>query len=329
MGQSPSAPTKSIPSKRCDGQSPRNTTGTGQASTRASALEEGPAPPYESTYSATNHLEWNDCDVLVWTRDEQKEVSTLPQNPFIFGGATPASTRPKTVVIFGETGVGKSSVINLMAGAEVAATSANLEGCTMHATEYSFSLPGERSFRVYDTVGLNEPEMGVNTFFGAIEKAHQLITSLHHAGGIDLLLFCIRGGRNHRHNATQLSLVFRISDVMETWWDKNERIFQSYDMHSVAHACITAVPPRVTMFAEKRAESQGALREMLHNSSSEPNSPYVKDARSWFASMISQLRLFLMKSLSLEKKDLSKRLQTRCELSRDDAKQLADMLTER
>lgn len=257
-----------------------------------------------------------------------------------------ASAKPKTVVLFGETGVGKSSVINLMAGAQVATTSANLEGCTMHATEYSFSLPGESLFRIYDTVGLNEPEMGINTFFGAIEKAHKLITSLHNAGGIDLLLFCVRGGRitstmqrNYRLFfeflcAKKVPLAFVIThleyeDVMETWWDNNEKIFQKYGMDSVAHACVTTVPPHVTKLAKKRTESQGAIRDMLQKSLKKSNSPYVKDARSWFVSMIDQLWSFLMKSLPFEKKNLAKRLQSRCELSQDDAKQLADMLLRR
>ncbi|KAF8137280.1 hypothetical protein EV363DRAFT_1446163 [Boletus edulis] len=130
--------------------------------------------------------------------EETQDKTSFHSNPFTYDGARPARvTKPKNVILFGETGVGKSSIINLMADAEIATTSSKLEGCTLEATEYSFTLSGETQtpLCIFDTVGLNEPKMGVNTFFGAIEEAHRLITSLHHSGGIDLLLFCIRGGR--------------------------------------------------------------------------------------------------------------------------------------
>ena len=259
-----------------------------------------------------------------------------------------ANVKRKNVVLFGETGVGKSSVINLMAGAEVALTSGNLEGCTLEATEYSFTLPGEPSLRIYDTAGLNEPEMGVNSFFGAIEKAHKLITSLHDAGGIDLLLFCIRGGRitatmqrNYRLFfeflcGEKVPLAFVVThleheDVMENWWQKNEKTFEKYGIQSVAHACITATPTRVTTHVAKRAESLSALQKMLHDSLSSPSEPYVKDVWSWFTSMVEMLRSSFIKSLphSLRRKVLLKRLETQCALRGDEARQLADMLARR
>ena len=251
----------------------------------------------------------------------------------------------KNVILFGETGVGKSSVINLMAGDEVVPTSSNLEACTLEARKYFFTIPGEMSFSVFDTVGLNEPHMGINTYFGAIEKAHQLITSLHDAGGIDLLLFCIRGGRitttlqpNYRLFfeflcEKKVPLAFVVTnleqeDVMENWWETNKKTFEKYGIRSVAHACVTATPARVTAHRGKRAESQSALQMMLHDSLSGPNSPYVRDVRSWFKNMVDMLRSFVMKCLpvSLQRKDLLKRLETRCALSRNEAQRLADML---
>ena len=249
------------------------------------------------------------------------------------------------MVLFGETGAGKSSVINLLAGAEVASTSTNLKGCTLEATEYAFTLPGAPSLCIYDTVGLNEPEMGVNTFFGAIEKAHKLITLLHDAGGIDLLLFCIRGSRitatmqqNYRLFfeflcGKKVPLAFVVThleyeDVMEDWWRENENTFAEYGMRSVAHACITSAPARVTALAAKRAESLRALQKLLHDFLSTPNAPYVEDAQGWFASMVDALRTFFMKGLPafLRRKDLSRRLETNCGLPGDQARQLADML---
>ena len=84
----------------------------------------------------------------------------------------------KNGILFGETGVGKSSVINLMAGREVAQTSSDLPSCTLHAEEYAFTFPGGTEIRTFNTVGLEEPDMGVKPFMDAIVKAHQLVTSL-------------------------------------------------------------------------------------------------------------------------------------------------------
>jgi len=314
----------------------------------SNALEEEQAPPYRPTYNTAEQQEWNDCGVPVWTCDVKIEDNPSPRNPFSYDGARPANVKRKNVILFGETGVGKSSVINLMAGANVASISANLEGCTLEATEYSFTLPGEPSLRIYDTVGLNEPEMGINTFFGAIEKAHKLIMSLHDAGGVDLLLFCIRGGRitatmqrNYRlffefMCEKKVPLAFVVTnleheDVMENWWQTNEKTFERYGIQSVAHACITATPTRVTKHVTKRAESLSALQKMLHDSLSSPNDPYVKDAWSWFASTVDRLWSFLVKNLPkfLRRKFLLKRLETQCTLRRDEAQQLADMLMKR
>jgi hypothetical protein len=308
----------------------------------SSGLEEEQAPSYVAQYStqAADQQGWNDCGVAVWPSDPRTQDNASPPNSFVYESARPGN-KLKNVILFGETGVGKSSVINLIAGAQVASTSANLEGCTLEATEYSFTLPGELSLRIYDTVGLNEPEMGVNTFFGAIEKAHKLVSSLHDAGGIDLLLFCIRGNRitstmqrNYRLFfeflcEKKVPLAFVITqleheDVMEDWWQRNEKTLEQYGMQSVAHACITAAPARVTALVTRRAESLSALQKMLQDYLSSPNAPYVKDVPSWFASMVS----FLTKGLPafFRRKVMLKKLKDGCELPEDAARQLADML---
>lgn len=231
-------------------------------------------------------------------------------------------------------------MINLLAGAEIARTSANLQGCTLDAVEYSFTLPGTTSLRIFDTVGLEEPEMGVNSFLGAIEKAHELITSLHNAGGVDLLLFCIRAGRLTIATQRNYHLFFEIlcgsqvplaiivtnlehEVVMEDWWVRNEVTFRRYNIRSVAHACITAVSARVTTYAQKRAESQKALRIMLLNALSEADSSYVRDKRSWLVVIIDLLRSFLTRNRSLKKTDLLRKLERDCMLPRSDAEKLA------
>ena len=230
-----------------------------------------------------------------------------------------------------------------MAGAEVAATSSKLEGCTLHSTKYTFFLGGT-PYHIFDTVGLEEPEMGVNTFLGAIEKAHQLIASLHDAGGVDLLLFCIRAGRITAAMQRTYRLFFDImcggkvplavvvtnleqEEVMEDWWTENEAALRQYGIHSVAHACITSIAERVTMHAKKRAESQEVLRRMLLMVQGTIRTSYTQDKKKWFVAVITLLRSLVMKkSEALRKRDLLKRLEEKCKLPRDDAQMLAKIL---
>ncbi|KAF9222657.1 hypothetical protein BS17DRAFT_175542 [Gyrodon lividus] len=61
----------------------------------------------------------------------------------------------RNVVIFGESGVGKSSLINMIAGHEVAKTSSSGMGCTFQSSRYRMPITGEM-FHVWDTAGLDE-----------------------------------------------------------------------------------------------------------------------------------------------------------------------------
>ena len=253
------------------------------------------------------------------------------------------------MILFGETGAGKSSIINLLAEHEVADISSNLQGCTLEAREHSFTFPGPMVLNIFDTVGLGEPEMGVNTFFGAIKQAHELIESLHSAGGVDLLVFCVRAGRitaalqrNYRlffdvlcGGKVPLAIVVTNTEqekVMENWWINNAATFQSYGIHSSAHACITALPAdTVTLaYAHKRVESRKTLRTMLINALRNTNSPYARDKRGWLITIVSKLRsLVTKKSGSFKKKDILRRLEKECMLNCSDAEELAHLLTTR
>ncbi|KAF9222623.1 hypothetical protein BS17DRAFT_783150 [Gyrodon lividus] len=107
-----------------------------------------------------------------------------------------AATKQRDVELynFGETEVGKSSVVNLIAGGIVAGVSPDVERCTLRSDVYNIKVDSS-DLRIYDTVGLDEPQLGLTDYLSAIEKAHALIRSLRSGGGVDPLIFCIRGGR--------------------------------------------------------------------------------------------------------------------------------------
>ncbi|KAG1716108.1 hypothetical protein ID866_1080, partial [Astraeus odoratus] len=167
------------------------------------------------------------------------------------------STDTLNVILFGETGVGKSSVINLITGRKVAEVSPDVEGCTMNSKDYEFTL-GSKLIKIWDTVGLEEPQMGVNGYYAAIVKAYALISKLSTAGGVDLLLFCFRGNKitattqsNYRlfyevlcNKQVPIALVITHLERerrMEDWWDRNERHILKYGIQSAGHACVTGL----------------------------------------------------------------------------------------
>ncbi|OAX32309.1 hypothetical protein K503DRAFT_727146, partial [Rhizopogon vinicolor AM-OR11-026] len=99
-------------------------------------------------------------------------------------------TRPlaRNIVIFGEAGSGKSSVVNVIAQNQVAATSGSAAGCTFRYERHEVEISGE-NFVLFDTVGLDEGTTGN----GLLRE----LTSPK-SDGISLLVYCVRGVRVSR-----------------------------------------------------------------------------------------------------------------------------------
>jgi len=164
----------------------------------------------------------------------------------------------KNIIIFGRTGAGKSSVVNLMAGEERAKTSNGMQRCTECWTKHSITLQdGRYSYNMFDTIGL-EDHQGIDGYLGAIEDARNLIAALRNEGGLHLLLFCVRAGRltsttenNYRLFYEYLCekkvpVVLVITGLEEeqnidAWWDRAKPNFDKHGIIVDGHACITAV----------------------------------------------------------------------------------------
>lgn len=259
----------------------------------------------------------------------------------------PDTTSPTTqlptinVVLFGETGVGKSSVINLIAQSDIAEVSSNVEGCTMQSTRYIIPFD-ELNFAIFDTIGLEEPQYGVNGYLKAIERAYELIMKLSAAGGIHLLLFCMRGGRitattqsNYRlfceclcSTKVPIALVFtglEREEEMEDWWRRNKNHIEHYGIKSDGHACITAVRDDTPGEDLKFTESQKKIRDLLKDCALK-NDAFMLEAESWFGKLGKGMRSFIAKHRSPKKKDVLKVLTQRCKLDPDTAKRIAEMM---
>ncbi|KAH0827568.1 P-loop containing nucleoside triphosphate hydrolase protein [Lanmaoa asiatica] len=241
------------------------------------------------------------------------------------------------IILFGETGVGKSSVINLLAGEPVAKISSDVEGCTLQSTKYTLPL-SDAEVRIWDTVGLEEPTMGVNGYLTAIEKAFALIRDLSNAGGVDLLLFCIRGSRitattqgNYRlfHEVLcnkEVPIALVVTNLereakMEDWWGRNEEYIKKYGIHSVGHACVTGVEED-----EKYGESKDTLRNLLLSQLNNRRR-FSMQPETWFARLLAGLGAFLHSKNPPKGEKMVRTLVKRCNMDGETARRLASLLT--
>ncbi|KAG1812605.1 kinase-like domain-containing protein [Suillus subaureus] len=119
-----------------------------------------------------------------------------PSSPFTHHLFSTASTLsfsgPLNVLLFGETGVGKSSVINLIMGGDVAQTSPDGATCTLTHTCHKIDL-GPHTFKLWEVSSIES--MGFfKTFFKkwSLKKQYK---RLYKDDGVYLLLYCMRGSR--------------------------------------------------------------------------------------------------------------------------------------
>jgi predicted GTPase len=249
----------------------------------------------------------------------------------------------KNIVLFGASGVGKSSVVNLMAGKEVAKASLSLKPCTLHWKDYAIDFDGV-SYKVFDTVGLEDPQLGMKEYLDSVENAYTLVKELDKQGGIDLLLYCIRAGRmtgtlqsNYRlfHEflcEKKVPIVLAITNLereqrMEDWWDREHQSFQSYGIHVAGHVCITAADglPAGTQ-RDHYEESRLKIRDLVKRFTADGQRQAWVGGDGLFVSLMRRLRELLAGSSRVRRKDLVPHLTRRCGISKEVAKKLADMI---
>ncbi|KAF8556075.1 hypothetical protein OG21DRAFT_1409788, partial [Imleria badia] len=199
-------------------------------------------------------------------------------------GRLTISTQPHNnptinVVLFGEPGVGKSAVVNLIARKNVVRVLSGVHGCTMQSTRYDIPIDNT-NFCVFETVGLEEPEIRGDGYLAALEKAYEFVHKLGAAGGVHLLLFCMRATRltattqsNYRLFTevvvpTKVPIALVVTGLereveMEDWWTKNKTPVERYGLRSDGHVCITTVTDRTPHQDRNYSESQKRIRELL------------------------------------------------------------------
>jgi predicted GTPase len=173
----------------------------------------------------------------------------------------------RNVVIIGQSGVGKSSLINMLCPKANARTSNDTTGCTKIEKEYECYLGQQQSCQVHDTIGLEEGRWG----FLPDKQAQKRLKTYLKTKEVHLLVYCMPGirgslkkshGRNYKKFKSAVGDNVRVVVVvtclenfegpLESWWSRNEKELHNLGIPKTAgHACITALP-KAELEREKR-----------------------------------------------------------------------------
>ncbi|KAJ8593880.1 hypothetical protein M405DRAFT_810121 [Rhizopogon salebrosus TDB-379] len=214
----------------------------------------------------------------------------------------------------------------------------------MQWEEHSIEFDG-CTYKVFDTVGLEEPQLGTKEYLETLVNAYDLIRKLKQAGGIDLLLFCVRAGRfpstirnNYRlfyewfcEKKVPIVLVLtglEREEDMEGWWTRCKGTFDKHSIVVDGHACITAANGldgrQQELYQLSRQLVRTLVREHSHNMKKEgalkDNEP--KEIGRLFRVFRRKLRKLLHGEDAPEKEEIVDALVKRCGVPRSAAVQL-------
>ncbi|KAG2109859.1 P-loop containing nucleoside triphosphate hydrolase protein [Suillus discolor] len=233
---------------------------------------------------------------------EQKQ-SVPPPPPNAWSSNHKTHLRERNIVIFGETGSGKSSIINTIAQEQLAKTSNDAHGCTSTSQRYPVEISGQR-FVLIDTVGLCMGTADTVSAAKAEKKLKSLLRELMNSklDGISLLVYCmdstiapsalVKAYDKFYSGICQkkvpiVVVVTRLEKEthMENWWDTNVEKFKG--MYFADHACVTTLwehsnfPDHIT---HRILESGDILRKLVVKNCADlpvPNGSDSATGKSW------------------------------------------------
>ena len=202
------------------------------------------------------------------------------------------------IIVFGESGCGKSSIVNMIVGDDVAKV---FNGSYFQNELYEADIGGI-AFRIFDTAGLDEGDEGRVPSWKAVQGLYTLIRQL---DGLSLLVFCIRGRlkQNTRANWILFNKVIcgeavpaivvvtglENEDNLDDWWsrEENKEVFKRYKLNPMGVSCVVSVRGHQNEYAAKYRESQEKVRKLILDS--HRREPWSKDQDAWFSHIYSEV----------------------------------------
>jgi len=183
---------------------------------------------------------------------------------------------PPNVVVFGQTGVGKSSLINMMVRQEIAKVSSQAAGCTPSIQDYRIKSDAGDTYTFWDTPGLNEAEGGNVPAQEAFKHLYRLVGQC----AINIIIYCVRGSRFTDIARVNYDLFYRIicegnvpivlvvtglelENDMDLWWSRNKKTVERMGMTFEGYACVTTTKGPDAIFKEKFRVSGGRVWALL------------------------------------------------------------------
>lgn len=249
--------------------------------------------------------------------------------------------KPINVVLFGQPGVGTSAVVNLIARKNIAKVQSGVNSCPLQSIRYDISIDG-MNVCLFETVGLEKPKMKRHDYLAFLEKAYDFVNKLSAAGGIHLLLFCIRA--NGLTATTQSNYLLFSDVVFQTkvpialvviglereveggdWWSKNLAAIERYGLSNDGYACVTTMTDHTPHQDYIYAESQKRIHELLQSPC--PKTP-VPEPQDWFLRLGNGMQQFIEKYRQPTQADIEHVLAARLRLPPPTVQRFLDM-TER
>ncbi|KAG2351853.1 P-loop containing nucleoside triphosphate hydrolase protein [Suillus spraguei] len=191
-------------------------------------------------------------------------------------------TDTHNIVIFGEAGTGKSSLVNLIARKDVAVTSSDAKGCTTAVIQHETWIQNETlKVKLFDTPGLDECHRAEVPDKKARIILKELVQSLVKQSDIHLIIYCVQGKRtiralcsNYEFIRSQVKwkvpIVLVVTSLesyepdMEEWWRLNESTISKHGMTFAGHACVTtAMITQYKVTEHRRNQSYDAVCKLI------------------------------------------------------------------
>ncbi|KAG2145208.1 kinase-like domain-containing protein [Suillus clintonianus] len=279
------------------------------------------------------------AEAVRYMNDHLKSIQKLDLHDCTGELKSTRSGATKNIVIFGETGVGKSSIINLLAGRQLAKPSPDAKHCLLSYRAYDVPINGAL-YRIYTTAGVDGNRMDPSGFLDAVTNSDKLMKELKDRGGVHLLLYCIKGGRIPSTLVTNYRLFYEFffeekipvalivthlegEDHMDDWYTRNKGSLDRHAIKCVDHACITAAANLDPKYRKKYDASKEEVRKLITRH--EDTVVDWNGGYGWFVRFVGKFKDTLMGRPS--KSDILGVLTKRCGMEESLAKEVIQKLT--